>query len=76
MTYYNVERLVLTLESGIFIQFFFFFYTFFPFLILFIYLFLAVLGLCCYIDFSLVSVSGSSSLVAAAVISAVVEHGL
>ena len=53
-----------------------FFYTFFPFLILFIYLFLAMLGLCCYIDFSLVSVSGSSSLLAAAVISPVVEHGL
>ena len=50
-------------------------------LILFIYLFLAVLYLCCYAGFSLVATSRACSLVAAsrlliAVASLVAEHGL
>ena len=54
--------------------------TFF-FLILFIYLFLALLGLCCCMGFSLVVPSGGYSLVAVyraslAVASLAVEHGL
>ena len=52
-------------------------YVFFFFLI---YLFLAVLGLCCCMDFSLVAESGSNSLVVVCrlliVMASLVKHGL
>ena len=81
-------------SGGLLILFFFFNLFYYPgtsfsfflqavffFFLIFVYLFLAVLGLCCSVGFSLVVTSGGYSLVAGhglliAVVSLVAEHGL